>query len=78
MVGSVMTATMTQIVITDDDVTIYGEKVKVLKNSYEYKVTSNDYRAIVKSAKSYDDAIEIARRGEVYAAIINADAAVWY
>ena len=36
MVGSVMTVTMTQIVI--DDVAIYGKKVDVLENSYEYKV----------------------------------------
>lgn len=36
MVGSVMTVTMTQIVI--DDIAIYGKKVDVLENSYEYKV----------------------------------------
>ena len=36
MVGSVMAVTMTQIVI--DDIAIYGKKVDVLENSYEYKV----------------------------------------
>ena len=77
MVGSVITATMTQIVRTDD-ITIYGKEVAVLEDSYEYKVASNDYRAIVKPAKSYDDAIEMVRRGEVYAAVINADVTAWY
>ena len=78
MVGSVMTATMTQIVRTADDITIYGKEVAVLEDSYEYKVASNDYRAVVRSAKSYDDAIEMVRRGEVYATVINADVAAWY
>ena len=60
------------------DFSVYGERVAVLENSFEEKAASMDYRAQVVRAKSYDEAMELVRHGDVFAAMINADVAAWY
>jgi Ion channel. len=78
MIGCVMTATMTDVVSGAGNFKIYGETVSVLSDSYEEKIASKDYRAKVVPADSYDDVIELVRRGKVFAAMMNADVAAWY
>ena len=78
MIGCVMTATMTDVVTGVDDLSVFGKTVSVLENSYEEKIAAQDYRAKVVPVPSYEKALEMVRRGEVFAAMINADVAAWY
>jgi len=78
MLGCVITATMTDVVSGIGNLSVYGEEVAVLKDSYEEKVASRDYQAKVVPAKSYEDVLELVRAEKVYAAMMNADVAAWY
>lgn len=77
MIACVMTATTTEIVTGVEDLNVYGKTVSVLEKSVEER-RAKDYRAIVRPTKSYHDAIELVREGEVFAAMVNADVAAWY
>ncbi|XP_066910444.1 uncharacterized protein [Clytia hemisphaerica] len=79
MIGCVMTATMTDVVVAGaGDLKVYGKTVSVLADSYEEKIAGKDYRAIPVPADSYDDVIRLVRQGKVFGAMINADVAAWY
>lgn len=78
MIGCVMTATMTDVVSGVEDLSVYGKTVSVLSDSYEQKIASQDYRANVVPADSYEEVIHLVRRGKAFAAMINADVAAWY
>lgn len=77
MIACVMTATTTEIVTGVDDLNVYGKTVSVLENSIEAKVSSEDFRAIIKPEESYEKVLESVRKGNVFAAMINADIAAW-
>jgi len=76
-VGCVMTATMTD-VVTGSDFSIHNKRISVLENSFEERAATNQYRADVVTAKSYDEVLELVRNKEVFAAMINSDVASWY
>lgn len=78
MIGCVMTATMTGVVTGVDDFSVFDKTVSVLEQSFEQKIAAKDYRARVVTAKSYEDVLDLVRRGEVFAAMMNADVAAWY
>ena len=78
MVGCIMTATTTKIVNGVDDLSVYGKRVAVLENSFEAKIAAESYKVKVISATSYEEAIELVRKEQAFAAMINADVAAWY
>ncbi|XP_066920309.1 uncharacterized protein [Clytia hemisphaerica] len=77
MVGCVMTATVTD-VVAGNDFDIQNKKVAVLENSFEERTAEKQYRTNVVSAKSYDEVLEMVRKQEVFAAMMNSDVAAWY
>ena len=78
MLGCVMTATMTDVVSGIGSLSVYGERVAVLSDSYEQKVASRDYSAKTVPANSYEEVLDLVRQKKVYAAMMNADVAAWY
>lgn len=78
MLGCVMTATMTDVVSGIGSLSVYGEPVAVLSDSYEQKVASRDYSAKIVPANSYEEVLDLVRENKVYAAMMNADVAAWY
>ena len=78
MVGCIMTATMTDVVTGVKDLSVLNKRVSVLENSFEEKTAEKDYRAKVVRAESYENVLELVRRGEVFAGMMNADVAAWY
>ena len=78
MVGCIMTATMTDVVTGVKDLNVLNKKVSVLEHSFEEKTAEKDYRANVVRAESYEQVLDLVRRGEVFAAMMNADVAAWY
>ena len=78
MVGCIVVATMTDVVTGVDDLNVFGKDVAVLERSYEEKTAEKDYRANVVRAESYERVLELVRRGEVFAGMMNADVAAWY
>ena len=78
MVGCIMTATMTDVVTGVKDLSVLNKRVSVLENSFEEKTAEKDYRAKVVRAESYERVLELVRRGEVFAGMMNADVAAWY
>ena len=73
-----MTATMTDVVSGIGSLSVYGEPVAVLSDSYEEKVASRDYSAETVPANSYEEVLNLVRENKVYAAMMNADVAAWY
>ena len=78
VLACVMTATMTDVVTGSSDFPIHGQKVAVLENSHEEKIASNDYRARVVPAQSYEEVLQIVRDQKAVAAMINEEVAAWY
>ena len=78
MVGCIVVATMTDVVTGVDDLNVQGKKVSVLEYSYEAKTAEKDYGAEVVGARSYEEVLELVRRGDVFAGMMNADVAAWY
>ena len=78
VLACVMTATMTDVVTGSSDFPIHGQKVAVLENSHEEKIASNDYRARVVPARSYEEVLQLVRDQKAVAAMINEEVAAWY
>ena len=78
VLACVMTATMTDVVTGSSDFPIHGQKVAVLENSHEEKIASNDYRAQVVPAQSYEEVLQLVRHQKAVAAMINEEVAAWY
>ena len=77
MVGCVMTATVTD-VVAGNDFSIQNKKVAVLENSFEQRTAEKQYRAIVVTAQSYEEVLQLVRKQKVYAAMMNSDVAAWH
>lgn len=77
LVGCIMTATMTD-VVTGSDVSIHNKRISVLENSFEERTAANQYRAHVVTAQSYEEVLELVRKKQVFAAMMNSDIASWY
>ena len=57
---------------------IYEKRVSVLENSFEAKIAEHDYHADVVNASSYEEVIELVRRGEVDAGVMLENITAWY
>ena len=77
MVASVLTATVTDVVTGVSGLEINDQRVAVLRNSHEERLTKEDYFATPVPYDSYEDVIEAVRRNEVYAGVLPSDVAAW-
>ena len=77
IIACLLTATVTEVIEGINDLNIYEKRVSVLENSYESKVGSEVYGAEVVAAESYEAALNMVRKGQVFAALINDDVAAW-
>ena len=77
LLGCLMTATMSDAVSSVDFISIKGQRVAVLEDSYESLIVETQHMGIVVHAKSYDEVLDMVRRGEVYAGVIVDKVAAW-
>ena len=77
MIACIITATVTEVVNGVGDLDIAGKKVAVLENSIDAERTRSDFRAIPYELPSYEEVYASVRRGDVYAAAVNAEVAAW-
>jgi len=77
MIACIITATVTEVVNGVGDLDIAGKKVAVLENSIDAERIQSDFRAIPYGLPSYEEVYASVRRGDVYAAAINAEVAAW-
>ena len=77
LLTSICTATLTTTVtgLTDH---IYNKRVSVLESSFEAKIAEHDYHADIVNASSYEEVIELVRRGEVDAGVMLENITAWY
>jgi len=77
MIACIVTATVTEVVNGVGDLDIAGKKVAVLENSIDAERALSDFRAIPYELPSYEEVYASVRRGDVYAAAVNAEVAAW-
>ena len=77
MIASVLTATLTDAVTGIQGLEISGQRVAVLRNSHEERLTQVDYFAIPVLFDSYKEIIKAVQNKEVYAGVIPSDVASW-
>lgn len=74
----IMTATVTNVVYGVEDLSIEGQRVGVMTNSYEGLSAVQTYSTENVEFNSVNQLLKAIREGEVYAGLINEDIAAWY
>eukprot|EP00111_Clytia_hemisphaerica_P009759 TCONS_00028612-protein len=76
VMGSIITATVTNAMTSDANLHIKGKKVAVLRHSWEKQIASA-HGGITTELDSYDEVIQSVRNGDVFGAVINSDIVQW-